>query len=88
MDRDQESLEPLSCCHILPSTHLDLLQKQVGLHKAVVHEATWPTTVLQELGRVGSQFGIGTDQLTVMRDQGLGNLEVKEREVARKGQLP
>lgn len=41
--------------------HLNLLQKEVGLHKAVVHEATGRPAVLQEAGWVGTHFGVGSN---------------------------
>lgn len=68
---------PLLVRHKPLLTHLDLLQKEVGLHKAVVHEAAWPTAVLQELGGIWPQLGVGTHQLAVMGYQGLGDLEEK-----------
>lgn len=54
--------------------HLNLLQEQVGLHKAVAHEATRCPAVLQEAGRVGTYFGVSSHQLAVMGDQGFGDL--------------
>lgn len=55
--------------------HLNLFQKQVGLHKAVAHEATGCPAVLQEAGRVGAYFGVSAHQLAVMGHQGFGDLQ-------------
>lgn len=49
--------------------HLNLFQEEVGLHKAVVHEASRRPAVLQEAGWVGTNLGVGSDQLTVMGHQ-------------------
>lgn len=46
--------------------HLNLLQEEVGLYKAVAHEATRCPAVLQEAGRVGTHLGVRSHQLTVM----------------------
>lgn len=41
--------------------HLDLFQEEVGLHKAVVHEAPRRPAVLQEAGWIGTHLGVGAD---------------------------
>lgn len=41
--------------------HLNLFQKEVGLHKAVVHEATGRPAVLQEAGGIGTHLGVGAN---------------------------
>lgn len=41
--------------------HLNLFQKEVGLHKAVVHEAAGCPAVLQEAGWVGTHLGVGSN---------------------------
>lgn len=46
--------------------YLDLLQKQVTLHKTVVEKASRCATVLQEAGRVGPGFWVCPYQLTIM----------------------
>lgn len=54
--------------------HLNLFQKEVGLHEAVAHEATGCPAVLQEAGWVGTHLGVGSNQLTVMGHQRFGDL--------------
>ena len=54
--------------------YLDLLQKEVALHKAVAEEATGGARVLQEAGGVGPGPGVSPHQLTVVGNQRLGDL--------------
>lgn len=49
--------------------HLNLFQEEVGLHEAVVHEATRRPAVLQEAGWVGTHLGVGSDQFAIMGHQ-------------------
>lgn len=58
-------------CHFVD---LYLLQEKVALHKAVAEETPRCSTVLEKAGRIGPCSGISPHQLTVMRDQGLGDL--------------
>lgn len=65
--------------------HLNLLQEEVGLHKAVVHEATGRPAILQEAGWVGTHLGVGSDQLAVMGHQRFGDLQEKSQGQGRAG---
>lgn len=56
------------------NVHLDLLQKEVALHKAVTEEPSGASAVLEEAGWIGPSPWIGTHQLTVLRNQSLGDL--------------
>lgn len=53
---------------------LYLLQEKVALNKAVAEESLGASAVLEKAGWVWPSPGVGTHQLTVMRDQSLGNL--------------
>lgn len=53
---------------------LYLLQEKVALHKAVAEERPGDSTVLEKSGWVGPSSGVSPHKLTVMRDQGLGDL--------------
>lgn len=58
---------------------LYLLQEKVALHKAVAEEPARGSTVLEKAGWVGPSSGVSPHQLTVMRDQGLGDLWAQRR---------
>lgn len=60
------------------STNLDLFQEKVALHKAVAEESPRGPTVLQKAGWVWPSPRVGPHQLTVMGDQGLGDLWARE----------
>lgn len=67
--------------------HLNLFQKEVGLHEAVAHEATGRPAVLQEAGWVRTHLGVGSDQLTVMGHQRFGDLWEEDVRAGRPGRL-
>lgn len=60
------------------ASDLDLLQEQIALHKAVAQEPSRGSAVLQEAGRAGPDSGVSPYQLTVMGDQGLGDLWTRQ----------
>ena len=67
------------CISVLASIrqvqYLNFFQEQHRVNKRVAEEPTLLTTFLQEMTRVGTRSGVGTNQLTVVGHQAFRNLD-------------